>query len=262
MSNLLKAKLRDNNKEVEMSENGYCYFPNFLDASVLSELQELFYNAHKGNENDKGMWNSLFDIDKTNSRELSAEILRKLKPKLDSLFESYAAPVASFMSKNAGEAGVCEFHRDFSILDEEVFEYRNVWIPLVDVKKENGALYAHKGSHKVFNYPLPMFEKWPYTYLQDDLFKEAEIFEVNAGDLIIYADRTLHGSYLNKSDAVRPVIHLGALHPEYKIAYYHLNEEVVSVYDVPFEFYFQNNFGNVDGKFPLIKQFKYEPPKI
>ena len=261
-NNYLKAELKGGRLEADLRENGYCYLPNFLSKETLHSLQSLFENVHLNNENSKGMWNSLFDLKENESEEVSQKILELLKPKLDALFESYSAPVASFMSKNAGEKGVCELHRDFSILDEEKFEYRNVWIPLVDIQKENGALYALKGSHNVFNYPLPMFQKWPYTDLQEELFDKVDVFEVKAGDLVIYADRTLHGSFLNLSQKPRPVVHLGALHPQFETAYYHLNEETVEVYKVPFSFFFENNYSNLKERFSLIKSFKYNPPEV
>jgi hypothetical protein len=44
-----------------------------------------------------------------------------------------------------------------------------------------------------------MFEKWGYTHLQAQLFEKATVFEVKPGDLVVYTDRTLHGSFLDNS---------------------------------------------------------------
>lgn len=248
--------------EAEMQESGYVYLPGFLQPAVVSELRSLYELHHTTIEPGKGMWNSLYDTNKKTASEISDRILQLVIPALNKWFNEFKAPVASFMSKNPGEHGICDFHRDFSIADETSYEYRNVWIPLVDIESDNGALYALKGSHKRFNYPLPMFQQWPYIAMQNELFSKANVFTAKAGDLVVYADRTLHGSFLNKSANSRPVVHLGLLHPETQIAYYHLDGARVKVFEVPFEFYFMNSFGDLTGKYPLLYDFPYNPPHI
>ncbi len=260
---LLKATFKNEIYEKTISENGFVAVRNFLSPEKTSTLLALYKQHHAIAESDAGMWNSMYNLSKDIAPQISQSILATITPELNDLFESYAAPVASFMSKNPNELGICDLHRDFSILDESKFEYRNVWIPLVDITLQNGALYALAGSHKIFNYPLPMFCKWPYSHLQDKLDKHIDVFTVKAGDMVVYSDRTLHGSYLNKSQTSRPVIHLGALHPEYELAYYYLGpDNVVKIFEVPYSFFFENNFGDQTGRFPLLRSFLFEPPVI
>ncbi len=258
----LVAKFNDASLEEQMNQNGFIRIPDFLSYEQVSCLKDLYSQYHTSIDLQKGMWNSMYDVGAETASIISSKILETVIPELEKTFSSFIAPVASFMSKNPGNHGVCEFHRDFSILDESAFEYRNVWIPLIDIEQQNGALYALKGSHKAFNYPLPMFEKWPYTNTQEKLFDFATIFSVKAGDLVVYTDRTLHGSMLNLSEKTRPVVHLGLLHPQAKIQYYHLSNNVVKVFDVPFEFYFENNFRDLEGEYPLVNKFDYSPPII
>jgi hypothetical protein len=257
-----RAKFVDSALESEMCENGFIYFPSFITQKEVKALLDLYHSFHTTISSGKGMWNSMYDVGVENGSIISKEILSILKPYLDSIFTEYKAPVASFMSKNPGENGICEFHRDFSIMDENQNEYRNVWIPLVDIDRKNGALYALKKSHRLFDYPLPMFEKWNYIDLQDRLFQMASIFEVKAGDLIVYADRTLHGSFLNLSNQSRPVVHLGALPLNYQLAYYQLEGTKVKVHEVTENYYFSNEFEKSMDNFPLITEFEYEPPPI
>jgi Phytanoyl-CoA dioxygenase (PhyH) len=260
---LLKATFKNREYEKAMERNGFVAIPGFLGAEKTAKLLALYKKHHTTIESDSGMWNSMYNLSKEVTSQVSESILQTLAPELTSLFENYAAPVASFMSKNPNELGVCDLHRDFSILDETKFEYRNVWIPLIDITLQNGALYALAGSHTKFNYPLPMFCKWPYAHLQDELFKQVEVFTVKAGDLVVYADRTLHGSFLNKSQEPRPVVHLGALPSDYELAYYYLSpDNLVKVFKVPYSFFFENNFGDQTGRFTLLHSFLFEPPLI
>lgn len=259
----LCAKFKNNAFEQDFCNKGYLYIPDFLSPDRMKELLSLYKSLHTDLTVDAGMWNSLYNLNKEDSTRVSNRILSILRPELDNILENYAAPVASFMSKNANNLGICDLHRDFSILDETRFEYRNVWVPLVDINIDNGALYALPGSHRLFNYPLPMFCKWPYTNLQNSLFKKVEIFNVKAGDLVVYADRTLHGSFLNRSTKSRPVVHMGILHPDYELAYYFMDSEnFVKVFSVPYSFYLENKFGDQEGRYPLIKTYKFEPPAV
>jgi len=256
------AEFVSNELESKFSSIGFIHIKSFLDAAELKALNTLFKNAYNFNGEGQGMWNSLFNLTPELSADVSFEILMVLDQKLSETFINYKTPVASFMVKNPNRNGITDLHRDYSTQDEAVFQYRNIWIPLVDTKPENGALYALKYSHAFFDYPLPMFCKWSYIEHQEMLFKHCDIIDAKAGDLVVYADRALHGSFINQTNEPRPVVHFGLLHPDAELCYYYLNEATndVTVYDAPFSFFFKNNFGNQDGRLNVRKQFKYQPP--
>ncbi len=256
------AKFKDQNLEALFNDNGFVHIPTFISTEELKALQNLFLSCYNYQGEQQGMWNSLFNIGRDQSASISQSILEILNAKLSNSFIDYKTPVASFMAKNPNRNGITDLHRDYSTQDEGQFQYRNIWIPLVDTTPENGALYALKHSHTFFDYPLPMFCKWPYSHYQEMLFERCDIVDAKAGDLVVYADRTLHGSYINQSKNPRPVVHFGLLHPEADLCYYYLNEQnrEVAVYDVPLTFYFENNYGNQDDRFRVRKKFSYSPP--
>jgi hypothetical protein len=251
-------------KSLEESFNlkGFIHIPAFISSSELNALRELFSQCYNFKGEEQGMWNSLYNIPADLSSDVSRKILQILKEKLQATFSDFSAPVASFMVKNPNRNGITDLHRDYSTQDEQRFQYRNIWIPLVDTMPENGALYALKYSHTFFDYPLPMFCKWPYIQYQELLFSHCDIIDAKAGDLVVYADRALHGSFINQTKEPRPVVHFGLLHPEAELCYYYLDEakNEVSVYNVPFSFFFENKFGNQDGRFEVKRKFAYNPP--
>ncbi len=260
---MLKPEFIDHKIENEFSTNGFIHSPNFLNETELSQLRTFFEESYNYNGEKQGMWNSLYNLPKKTSIEISQKILTVLTPKLREIFKNFSCPIASFMVKNPNRNGITDLHRDYSSQDESRFQYRNIWIPLIDISVDNGALYTLKYSHTFFDYPLPMFGKWPYLKYQQILFKSSDIIEAKAGDLVVYADRTLHGSFINQTNYPRPVVHFGLLHPSYELYFYHMKDDssIVSMYNVPFEFFFENNFGNQDGRFPVFKRFEYNPPK-
>ena len=227
-------------------------------------LYTLYKNHHQKADADKGMWNSLYDITAEQGVAISEKILELLRPKLNELFVSYYAPVATYMSKNCNPNSTCDLHRDFSILNEQEFQYRNIWIPLVPTNKNNGALYVLRGSNHVFDYTLPLFSEWPYRNMQSELFPLVETINCEPGDLVIYLDKTLHGSHINYANDSRPVVHFGVMHPDVELQFYCLDaqKENVKVYAVPFRFYFERDFQAVESKYPLIREFKFAPPVL
>lgn len=258
------AQLKDPIAEKTLTQNGFILFRNFLSAEEVATLYSLYKSLHHRADADKGMWNSLNDVSPEEGLQVSEKILQTLQAKLNGLFVSYYAPIATFMSKNCNPNSTCDLHRDFSILNEQEFQYRNIWIPLVSTTKNNGALYVLRGSNRVFDYELPLFCPWPYRNMQNELFPLVETIDAEAGDLVIYLDKTLHGSHINFSNDSRPVVHFGALHPDVELQFYCLdeNKEDVKVYAVPFRFYFDKDFSAVESKYPFVRQFKFEPPVL
>jgi hypothetical protein len=256
------ASLKNKILEVELSQNGFLLIKNFLNPNEVNKIFELYKTHHPQSDTDTGMWNSLYNAGTENGLEISRLVLEILKPRLDAVFDSYYAPVATFMSKNANPNSSCDLHRDYTTADETLYQYRNIWIPLVDTTMDNGTLYVVRGSNRIFDYTLPMFCEWPYKSLHHELLELTETIECNAGDMVVYLDKTLHGSHINRSNDSRPVIHFGALHPDVRLLFHFLdrNTNMVKAYEVPFQFFFENDFSEPIGRFPLYSEFEYAPP--
>lgn len=248
----------------EYEDFGYVIIRNVLDQSEINELRYLFdiHYTYAGENNT--MWNSLCDIPHDKSNLLSKLILRIVKPKLDEHLTNYVCPAATFLVKNPTPTSTVHLHRDFSVQDEPTFSYQNIWLPVVDTTPENGQLHVLKRSHKFFDYPLPHNAPWPYLVYEEMLLKHCDVVDAKAGDLVIYGDKILHGSSDNLTNKPRPVIHFGLLHPDAKLLYYYLDDatQEVTVYEVPYSFFFENAWGNQDGRFPVFKKFTYNPPVI
>lgn len=246
----------------EYEDSGYVHIKAVLNSSEVAELKVLF-DLHYGHEEKSSiLWNSLCDIPHDKSAILSNQILAIVKPKLDLCVKNYVCPAATFLVKNPNPSSTVTVHRDFSVQDEPDFSYQNIWLPIVDTTAENGQLHVLKKSHLFFDYPLPHNTLWPYLKFEQMFVKHCHVISANAGDLIIYSDKLVHGSLDNLTDKPRPVVHFGLLHPEAKLLYYYHNEKTneVTVYEVPYDFFFENAWGNQDGRFPILKKFDFNPP--
>ena len=243
---------------------GYVLIKNVLNKSEVDELTNLFRAHYSFNGQPTTMWNSLCDIPHDKSATLSDRILKIVKPNLDKHLKNYVCPAATFLVKNPTPQSTVTLHRDFSVQDEPDFSYQNIWLPIVDTTPQNGQLYVLRRSHKLFNYPLPHNTAWPYLNYEKSLVEHCDVIDAKAGDLVIYGDKVLHGSSDNITSTPRPVVHFGLLHPDAKLLYYYLNNDTseVTVYEVPYSFFFENAWGNQDGRFPVFKRFLYNPPVL
>lgn len=248
----------------QYEENGYVLIKNVLNEEDVMALRQLFEMHYPKTGWPSTMWNSLCDIPHDKSATLSEQILKIVKPRLDEHITNYVCPAATFLVKNPNEQSTVSLHRDFSVQDEPEFSYQNIWLPIVDTTPENGQLRVLRKSHHFFDYPLPHNTIWPYLEHEELLLKYSDVVDAKAGDLVVYSDKALHGSPDNRSSGPRPVVHFGLLHPEAKLYYYYHNKEKdeVTVYEVPYTFFFENAWGNQDGRFPIYKKFKYHPPVL
>ena len=259
---MIASTFKDPALENQIDRQGYVYIPGFYSAFDIKEMLALYRSVHSRKKDpDSGQWNSLIHMDPALSKEVSEKILELLRPKLNLLLNDTYTPVATFLSKYPGERSWCDMHRDFSILDESKFEYRNIWIPLIDIDEQNGALFVLPGSHKIFREELPMTQPWMYMQHSPALMKYVKTFYTKAGDLIVYKDKLVHGSHLNNTDDTRPVIHLGTLPEEARTCFYYLHGKEVEVYNVEPDYFFKNDLGEppVNGK--PFRTFPYTYPE-
>jgi hypothetical protein len=250
--------------EQELTENGYLVIPNFLPQDVLDKVLALYQANH--NERVIGCWNSLYDLPIGQGADLSAKIRELTEPLLDKLFNDWAFPSALFIVKNPGQEHESLVHRDDSVFDENEVQYRQCWVPLVDLTTENGPLYCVKGSHKLFTDSRPMFAKWPYEHLRPRLEQEFDILYAKAGDLVVYLERTLHGSFKNVSNDTRPVFQGGVIHKDARPLFsrYIPERNEVDYYEVDTEFFFNKEYMNtvINPKYKLIRTEKYKVTEI
>lgn len=261
---MLAPKFKDPEIENRINEDGYVVIKGFLPQIEIEKITNIYKASHQ--ECEVGCWNSLYDLPLGHGKEISATVTEIVKPYLDKLFQDYDFPVALFISKNPGQGHESLVHRDDSMHNENEFQYRQCWVPIVDINKENGTLYVVPKSHKLFTDERPMFAKWPYTHLRPRLEKEFVNLYPKAGDLVVYFEKTLHGSYLNSTNESRPVFQGGVIHKDAQSQFtrYIPERNEVERYAVDFEFFLNKEYLNpqIDPKYPLIASEPYQVTKI
>jgi hypothetical protein len=258
------GKLKNEENEAFLNKYGFCYIRDFISKSNVKQMFSLFKKIHTCIDNSKNQWNSLYDLDNTESNSISKAIRDIIYPSFENIFSDFEIPIATYMSKNPIAGSTCELHRDFSIYDENKVQFRNFWIPLIDINEKNGALYVVPGSHKIFTDIRPMFTDWQYEHFRDNMMHLKKTIYASAGDLILYTDRTLHGSHENKTSEPRPVVHGGVLPINSPLCYYHYSEPYLKKHRVNIDFYLKREFLDLEklNNYLLEDEYIYQPKEI
>ncbi len=260
----LLAQFMDSKIENALNENGFVHIPGFLSVEVVQQFHSLYQSLHTDSRYEKSMWNSLYDLPEGRGVNTSLQLKEMLARNFTGWLDDFKIPVVTFMVKNPTSDSNCDLHRDNSAFDENQFEYRNGWIPLLDINDKNGALYVVPKSHRVFDYCLPMSTEWHYKSMIPELMKHIRVVYAKAGDLVVYKDKMLHGSFPNNSLQPRPVLHFGMLHPQAETFFYRRDNSSnqVDVFSVKPDFFFEKDFnGALTGKKPE-RSFQYNPPEL
>ncbi len=261
---MLVPRFIDNKLEEEINTNGYVIIPNFLTKNEVEKLLNLHNEHHQ--EATIGCWNSIYDLPVGAGKIISDQITSVAKPHFAKLFQDWKFPVALFIVKNPKQGHESLVHRDDTMHDEQEAQYRQCWVPLVDITKDNGTLYVVPKSHQVFTDERPMFAKWPYEHLRPRLEKEFVPIYPKAGDLVVYFEKTLHGSYTNETNESRPVFQGGVLHKEAEPWFTRFVPErnEVESYAVDYDFFFNKEFENPNfsENYPLVRNQRYIPTNV
>jgi hypothetical protein len=129
-----------------------------------------------------------------------------LTPFLERCFPEHRAVLFNlWVKRERDDRSAVHFHQDFAFVDERAGAVGlQIWIPLVDVSRDNGALILVDGSHVDASPLRPIDHKHPlvsHSLLR--LPPGAEQLALSAGDGVVFTNRTVHGSPPNTSDAPR-----------------------------------------------------------
>ena len=184
---------------------GYLKLENFLDETQLHKLRVLYSNCNLGKTNGK-MYSNFHDLSFEQNQAIQSDILDICKDSVSRHLEDYKIIGASFIVKGFGSESDSRLHQDWSIVDEKTYNSLIVWIPLIDVDKNNGCLQVLPGSHKWF-YTIrsssvnSIFLKFNYKI---NPFLKAVSMKASEGAL--FNMKVFHGSKFNNSEQDRPAV--------------------------------------------------------
>ena len=234
---------KDIDLKEKFEENGFLIIP-FLNKEEVQELKD-FYNSltEEGHKNEYGFHLTLDNPNQDFVKGVIRKIRKALNPALSNLFQDFQVIGESFLVKEPGAANFIPPHQDWTFVDEQKYYSIKVWVPLENVALRNGGLGLIKGSHQFLSHkrgsPLPYFQS-PYDQHGQLLYKYLDTPALKAGEVILFDDRLVHGSFPNLSNTPRIAVGLTLTPLEAPLFHYFLHPKtdppVIEKYEIDKDF--------------------------
>lgn len=114
--------------------------------------------------------------------------------------------VTNLLVKEPGEHGATEFHQDFPWMPMDRSAMLTVWLALVDVPADMGALRFYTGSHRHGLLGRSFLREGDDQLTQHPWLTELDLsppLDLKAGDATVHHALTVHGAPANRRDSAR-----------------------------------------------------------
>lgn len=209
-----------------------------LDEDLRDRLRKLYDSLELGRDHDFVATSN--DLPRPDARRVHDEIVSLLGPHLEDLVPGHMPFLSGFISKGAAAGGPTAFHQDLSYTDERHHRATLLWIPLVDVDEDSGALQVVPGSHRLADGPRPSgLSQLPTAGLQDEWSECAITVPLRAGQAVVYDAGLVHGAHTNRVDAIRPAVAVALAPDDAELVHVHVDPDGQSLsgYVVDVDFY-------------------------
>lgn len=253
-------RVRFTNSEytAKLANDGYAVF-DLLSEEDICALKYIFDEHHTAHP--EGFYATTHLEDKQKRKVLSDQAMKILAPRIEKLFENIQLLGGAFISKAPGEKGILPLHQDWNLVNEKEARSYNLWIPLVDVDEQNGAMRILVGSHtKQESYRGPKMPPVLYA-ISAEVEKHMVSLNMKCGEAVLYDHALWHSSPQNRTDQLRLAFVLGVVPQHAELKYYQQNGDDVEEYNSHPSFFFENDRESGSGTLQLLRTFDF-PNKI
>lgn len=262
----MRQVLNDSHLEKQFHQDGFVTL-NLLDTDQFNQLQQTINDLNQSHKDQSTDENSTYKLSYFNGdiafkQKVFNTLSNFFQPTIDKHLKNYKPLIINIFDKEPGK-GEVTIHQNWSFVDEEKYTSVSVWIPLVDVSRNNGTLETVKGSHKVLcQYRSPSLP-WVFDEL-NDILKERylEPFVIKKGQAAIIDDGILHWSSDNHSDYVRTTVQLIMVPDDAQVIHYVNKDDHVDIYEVDPLFFMKYDMKNIPEGYSVIGQKKLSLKKL
>lgn len=258
--------LHDPSLQAELRRTGVAVTRLFSDteiARLATIVEKLEADADHENVHIRTPFHlSAFHNDSVWKRRIYDEVHAVTKEIVDRLLVDYEPLVINIHDKPPGANTALAIHQNPSFVEEPAHKSVTIWIPMADVRRENGTLGVLRGSHDVFdgmraaNMP-DVFEDVAHQLTT----RYFEPLELEKGDAAILDDSVIHWSYPNLSQTARLAVQLIMVPTKPHHIYYYYNtageSPQLDLYTVDKNFFFEFNCKAEPQGLPFIKSIPY-----
>ncbi len=221
----MQPLFNDEKNQKFFETNGFIKIPA-LSNKDIDKLKGLLDELNFNRENGHGFYVGLYHKDKDAVSKMIDIIAEIALPKVAPYLVDYKLITASFVIKDPNPIGIVPPHQDWTFVEDEVQHCSvSCWIPLQKTTMENGCIGVIKGSNKYFSSirpsPSPQTPS-PLSKHMFTLFPYMNLIEMEAGEALIFDNRTIHASPPNITEEPRLAIGLSITQKEAELRHYNL----------------------------------------
>ena len=251
--------------EQQLKEDGYVVIKGFLDQETVSKL--ISYNTkYRQEQHHDGIFNSVWHSNDVEYKKRTLETLINLyTPFCEKYFKDHRIFGGSYISKPPHGKGESNPHIDFGIVDESVYRSFSLWLPLVPMREDNGALRVLKGSHRLDKHVFRGPNIPDQTIdIRDWLWEHMDQLFVDPGDAVIYDHKAIHGSKDNFSDVDRIAATAAITNANAEMVLYFWEESAKKVfgYNTNPEYLLTNSHDKLPTTLEIAGEWNYEANQL
>jgi len=226
----------------QFETNGYVVLPFFSQADIDALL--LGYQ-NLPDINDEGFFANMFS-DNIAYKKMTHDLITGVAQKaVDTLLINYKIVAASYVTKKNGESSYMPPHQDWSVVDETKYVSLNIWFPLVEVSKDNGAIYLLRKCHT-----LPIVNRGTlipsaFNKVTNMNFETLTYLPMKPGEVLIYDHRMIHASPPNTTNQTRIAVATLTVPQDVQLVHFFQNPETnkIEKYQIEDDFFLHYTYG-------------------
>lgn len=224
--------------DFKLADEGYVIFP-LLNKNAIESLTNYYQNFQKEELNH--FYSSTHSPDFTFRKKNSNFIKETISNRLPTVLKDYRLLGGAFVVKPANGKGILQAHQDWNLVDETNARSYNLWIPLIDVNENNGAVYILPKSHsKIHTLRGPQIPS-PFKTIEQELWKYLTPLPMKAGEALLYDHALLHGSPPNNSANARLGIVIGIVNESIDLQIFANDNGSINSYTCDENFFLSKN---------------------
>lgn len=251
--------LKDKELDERLATQGFVVVP-MLSEEAVARLKSSFETSHT--DGVGGFYATAHHPDTDFRDKMSEAILKELQEGVENTFDHCKLLGGSFIVKTNSDQGHLAPHQDWNIVDEDTFRSFNIWIPLVDLSEENGAIEVLPKSHNWQRGFRHASIPCAYGSVHDLVWENMKPLYLKAGEALIYDHSLLHASKANTTDEPRIAIASGVMPKEAQMLFYWNNDGVIQEYESNPEFFMSQNIFQKPTTLKMLKEIQYDFPQV
>lgn len=221
-----------------LATEGFVVVP-FLEHKDVLNLRDFFYENHA--QELPGFYATAHSTDIPFRKKMNEKIKAVFENSIANYFHNCSALGGSYVVKSKSQEERLHPHQDWNIVDESQHRSFNIWVPLVDLNENNGAIRVVPGSHLwVDNFRGPNIPDYLGAF-NETIWQHMQTLNMKAGEALIYDHRLFHASYPNKTDDLRVATVFGIIPQDAQMYYYFGDGDAVNVYESSVDFFMEGN---------------------